>query len=126
MSYFEESVEVVSVVGSVAITRATNSRFVTLTSAGEFALAGANSRPFGVITTNQPAGSAGRVVFAGTVPVEAGGTIVAGDEVASGANGVVVKATGSGAVSIGIARTGAVSTGVVAVQLRTPGLAALA
>lgn len=125
MSYFEESVEIVSVVGSLEITPTNCSRFVTLNGDGEFALAGANARPFGVITTSQPADAAGRVAFAGTVPVEAGGTIEVGDLVASGASGVAVEATGAGAVPIGIARTGGGSGDVVAVQLRLPGLAAL-
>lgn len=125
MSYFEESVEIVSVVGSVEITKTNCSRFVTLNTDGEFALAAANSRPFGVITTNQPAKAAGRVAFAGTVPVEAGGTVAIGDEIASGANGVAVKATGTGAVPIGIARTAGGSGAPIAVQLRFPGLVAL-
>lgn len=125
MSCFEESVEVVSVVGSVEITKTNSSRFVTLNTDGEFALAAANARPFGVITTNQPAKAAGRVVFAGTVPVEAGGTVAIGDAIASGASGVAVKATGTGAVPIGIARTAGGSGKVVAVQLTLPGLVAL-
>jgi hypothetical protein len=125
MSYFEESVEIVSVVGAVEITPTTCSRFVTLNTDGEFVLGAVNSRAFGVITTSQPADAAGRVAFAGTVPVEAGGTIAVGAQVASGANGVAVTATGTGAVPIGIARTAGASGGVVAVQLRLPGLAAL-
>lgn len=125
MSYFEESIEIVSVVGSIAITKENCSRFVTLNGNGEFALAGENARPFGVITTSQPANAAGRVAFAGTVPVEAGGTIAVGAQVAAGANGVAVTATGAGAVPIGIARTGGASGQVVAVQLRLPGIAAL-
>lgn len=125
MSYFEESVEVISVVGAVEITATNSSRFVVLNTSGEFVLAGANARPVGVITTNQPVGAAGRVVFAGTVPVEAGGTIEIGDQIASGANGVAVEAASGGGVPIGIARTAGGSGDVIAVQLRLPGLAAL-
>lgn len=117
MSYFEESVEVVSVVGSVDITAANSSRFVKLTATGEFELAGVDDQAYGVITTNQPAGSAGRVAFAGIVPVEAGGTIAIGDEVGSGANGVAVT---GGDVPLGVARTAGGAGDVVAVHLNRP------
>lgn len=119
MSYFEESVEVVSVVGSVAITPTNSSRFVTLDSDGEFALAAADAAPFGVITTNQPAGAAGRVVFAGTVPVEASETIAIGDYIASAADGKA-KVAASAAVSKGIARTAGGAGEPVAVHLNRP------
>lgn len=119
MSYFEESVEVVSLVGSIEITAANSSRFVTMDTDGEFALAGANVAPFGVITTNQDAGAAGRVVFAGTVPVEAGEAIAIGDLIATGANGVAMVAT-TGQVVAGVARTAAALGEVTAVQLNRP------
>lgn len=119
MSYFEESVEVVSLVGKVEITSTNSSRFVTLDTDGEFALAGANVAAFGVITTNQPAGVAGRVVFAGTVPVEAGEAIDIGDPIATGANGVAMVAT-SGQIVQGVARTAASAGEVTAVHLNRP------
>lgn len=119
MSYFEESVEVVSIVGKVDITSTNSSRFVTLDTDGEFVLADADAAPFGVITTNQPAGAAGRVAFAGTVPVEAGEAIAIGDLVASGASGVAVVAADADAAK-GIARTAGAVGQSVAVQLNRP------
>lgn len=119
MSYFEESVEVVSVVGAVAITAANSSRFVTLNTSGEFALAAADAAPFGVITTNQPAGAAGRVVFAGTVPVEASEAIAIGDYIAVAADGKA-KVAANAAASKGIARTAAANGQPVAVMLNRP------
>lgn len=119
MSYFEESVEVVSVVGAVAITAANSSRFVTLNTSGEFVLAAADAAPFGVITTNQPIGAAGRVVFAGTVPVEVSATIAIGDYIAVAADGKA-KVAASAAVSKGIARTAAANGQPVAVMLNRP------
>lgn len=117
MTYFEESVEIVSVVGAVEITAENSSRFVTLNTDGEFELAGADDQAYGVITTNQPANAAGRVAFAGTVPVEAGGTIAIGDLVGSGADGVAVT---GGTVPLGIARTAGGEGDVVAVHLNRP------
>lgn len=118
MSYFEESVEVVSVVGAVDITAENCSRFVVLNDDGEFVLAGADAAPYGVITTKQPAGAAGRVAFAGIVPVEAGDDIAVGDAVAVGADGVAVPADdGAG---VGIARTAAAEGSVVAVHINRP------
>lgn len=119
MSYFEESVEIVSVVGSVEITKTNCSRFVTLDANGEFILAAADAAPFGVITTNQPAKAAGRVVFAGTVPVEASETIAIGDNIAVAADGKA-KVAASAAVSKGIARTAAANGQPVAVMLNRP------
>lgn len=119
MSYFEESVEVVSIVGSVEITAENCSRFVTLTTDGEFALAGAGVNAYGVITTSQPADAAGRVAFAGIVPVEAGETIAVGDPIATGADGVAAVA-GSGDPVMGIARTAGGAGDPVAVHLNRP------
>lgn len=119
MSYFEESVEVVSIVGSVEITAENCSRFVVLDSDGEFELASAGDNAYGVITTNQPAGAAGRVAFAGIVPVEAGETIAIGDPIATGADGVAAVA-GSGDPVMGIARTAGGAGEPVAVHLNRP------
>lgn len=115
MSYFEESVKVDTLVSGIEFTSENSSRFVVMNADGEAVYPAAGAAVYGVMTTNQPAGAAGRVVYAGTVPVEIapGETLEIGDTVGSDAAG---RAVADGA--IGVVR--AVSGNVAAVKLGTP------
>lgn len=115
MSYFEESVKVDTLVSGIEFTSENSSRFVTMDETGRAVYPAAGAAVYGVMTTNQPEDAAGRVVYAGTVPVEIaeGQTLAIGDTVGSDAEG---RAVSGG--SIGVVR--AVSGNVVAVKLAAP------
>lgn len=125
MSYFEESVEVVSLPSAADMSNTATvpgaNRFVTLNSSGEAAIAGANAVAFGVMTTNQPQGAAGRVAINGIVPVLLSATVATGAALGAGANGT---GTGAATTKLGIAVIGGVSGNVVPVKLVIPPVAA--
>lgn len=54
---------------------------------GKIALAGDGERAIGVLLTKPPEDQPGRVAIGGIVPLELGGTVVAGGEISSGADG---------------------------------------
>lgn len=94
MSYFEEIAEAVSVVSGADFSSDAaipgSNRLVVLGASGA-TLAGANALAYGVMTTNQPLGAAGRVVVSGVVPVVVGaGGVTVGVPAGAGANGVLV------------------------------------
>lgn len=68
-------------------------RFVTVGTNGAVTATEAEKAADGVLLNDPDNGQAATVVVFGRVIVEAGGNIDAGDEVASGANGVAVAAT---------------------------------
>ena len=68
-------------------------RIVTVGANGAVAATVAETAADGVLLNDPNTGEAATVAVFGRVIVEAGGSIDAGDEVASGANGVVVAAT---------------------------------
>lgn len=115
MSYFEESVKVDTLVSGIDFTAENSSRFVVMDETGRAVYPEADGAVYGVMTTNQPENAAGRVVYAGTVPVEIapGATFAIGDPVGTDAEG---RAAAGG--TIGVVR--AISANVVAVKLATP------
>lgn len=115
MSYFEESVKVDTLVSGIDFAPENSSRFVVMNADGEAVYPAAGDAVYGVMTTNQPKGAGGRVVYDGTVPVEVAPsvTFVVGDAVGSDAEGRAVKGGTAGIVR-------SVLGDVVAVKLRTP------
>ena len=88
-------------------------RFVTVGANGRVAATAAGAKADGVLLNDPNTGEAATVAVFGRVIVEAGGTIAAGAEVQSGANGVVVAATSTNI------RVGRVLEDAVAGQLVT-------
>lgn len=89
-------------------------KFVTLGASG-VTLTGAGAAADGVVINNPTTGGAATVVVFGRVPVVASGTITAGANVASGANGTVAAAT-TGNVILGKATEAAVAGQVITVD----------
>lgn len=115
MSYFEESVKVDTLVGGIEFTSANSSRFVVMDATGRAVYPAAGAAVYGVMTTNQAVDTHGRVVYAGTVPVEIapGETFAIGDTVGSDAQGRAVAGGNAGIVRH-------VSATWVAVKLNSP------
>lgn len=121
MAYFEEAVIAISVPSAVDMSNDAaipgHNRFVTLDANGEAGFSAAEDAAYGVMTTDQPLGGAGRVVISGIVPVIAGDTVAVGGKVGAGANGVALAAA---VLKLGTAVTGGDAGDVIAVKLNLP------
>lgn len=92
-------------------------KFVTLESDGQADLAdSAGETCYGVLLNQPIAGKAATVCVAGKVMVEAGGTIAAGANVATAADGTAVTAT-TGAIIMGQAYEAGVDGQIIAIEL---------
>lgn len=98
-------------------------RFVSVGANGAVAATANGAKADGVLLNDPNTGEAASVAVFGRVIVEAGGTIAAGAEVQSGANGVVVNATGSN-IRVGKALEAAVSGQLITVDFYKGGNAA--
>lgn len=90
-------------------------RFGTVNSDGKVGLTGNGLRADGVVLNNPDADQAIEFGISGVLMVEAGGSITAGAEVQSGANGVVVAGT---TYVVGVALTDGESGEVIPVLFR--------
>lgn len=101
-------------------------KFVTVNSSGQLALTGDGAEADGVLQDKpDAAGNAGTVAWGGVTKVKLGGTVTAGDDIASGANGVgVIAATGD--VVNGRAMASGVNNDIIPVLLKAAGHNALA
>jgi hypothetical protein len=93
--------------------------FMKLDSNGQIAVATEGSGSIVGVLTDKPAarGRAGRVVWAGTTMVKAGGTLVPGDRVSCDSTGKAVALGTGDSASLGVVVTGGVSGDVLSVQL---------
>ena len=96
-------------------------KFVTLESDGFVDLANsAGEQCYGVCIVGAAVGKAVTVVRSGSVLVEAGGTIAAGDAVMVGAGGTALAAA-TGGVAMGYAKEAAVDGQIIEIELITGG-----
>lgn len=117
----EERVELVSANTGADLSAAANQyKLVKLDSNGNVVLTAAlTDVPLGVLYDTAASGRVVPVAVGGTAKAKAGGTIAAGDAVATKADGTLqVAAAAAGQVAIGIARTGGVSGDIISVLLR--------
>lgn len=98
-------------------------RFVSVGANGAVAATASGVKADGVLLNEPNTGGAATVAVFGRVVVEAGGNIVAGAEVQSGANGVVVTATGT-SIRVGKALEAAVNGQFITVDFYKGGNAA--
>lgn len=116
---YEDSVTTISVPAAGALTQFT---LVTVNSSGQVANTGDGAMAQGVVQ-NDPgaAGEIAEVATAGVMQVVAGGSVSAGDDIGSDANGQAVTASdGSGDIIIGKALTSASGSGSVISMLYQP------
>lgn len=95
-------------------------RFGTVDSTGRIALASAGARVEGIITNNPAENRAVSLSISGIEQVTLGGTVSAGDQIASGANGLAVAHV-SGDYMCGVAVSSGVSGDVISALLLQAG-----
>lgn len=90
-------------------------KFVALSGA-DVVIATAGGEAAGVVLTGAPIGGAVSVVYSGTIGVEAGGAVTAGEDAAVGADGLLADAV-AGNVIVGKIRQDGVAGQLVAVDV---------
>ena len=124
MAAYEETLVKVSIPANADLS-ALQHRFMTVNASGKVAATGAGAEADGVLQDNPAAADRpASVAVSGVTKIEASGTLTAGDDVASGANGLAVTA-GTGDVVNGRCLVGAADGKIAAVLLKTAGANAL-